>query len=638
MMTSSVRLLLTTLAIGITCAVYSQEKVRVSSTEILILKDTIYAPSTDTIFVIPADTKYKLRRNPYQSSERFYQKIKEKTGENKVTARIFDLLFVNKNLATENAPSRSKRSSNAPFVPYEDLRITNIRIKHVDIIEGSVNDTSRIAASEVALLANKLHIKTWNSVISNNLIIRKGDRINSFTLADNERILRRLRFIEDAKIYVKPIGKNEAEVYIVVKDRLSWGLDGEVNDLNVYRATLFNRNIGGWGKYAAASWFYNENTDPLHGYDLRFGGQNIDRTITNWELNHTLHANLKSWGLNLQKEFVSPDIKYGGGLNVRSLQDSTLSLDGEVGKSAFYQLNYLDFWMGRSFKLPGRDQRKNITLTGRFLNHQFKDRPVTTRDSNSLYYNRQLVLGELTISNQKFLKSNYIFSFGISEDIPVGYQYSIIYGRDFNEYFQQDYFGFQLFWSSYFTRLGYLYINHEAGGFRHRKTSETAIRTEVNYFSPMFSMGRYKIRNFLNADFTIGRNQPLEKNITLKDRMRDIGGDHLSGNSIFTLSVESVVFTPWYFYGFRFAPFWFYSIGEVWDDRQQRGINYGYTNVGGGIRIKNESLVFNTFELRVSHFLAAPPGQKPTQFSVLLSAPLSFNDIFRYKPRLIPFR
>ncbi|MFT7030624.1 MAG: hypothetical protein ACI83W_001394 [Marinoscillum sp.] len=611
------------------------DTVNVSRNQILILKDTIYAPDVDTVFYVPSDN-YKIRGNPYKSSKDFYEKMKEKTGQNKVTAQLFDLLYVNSGNKSESQPKKT-RTSNEPFIPYEGRRITAIRIMHVDILEGSVRDTLRQASSEVAKIANRLHVSTWNQVIKNNLLIDINDEIDPFALADNERVLRSLRFIEDTKIYVNPIENNNAELIIVVKDRLSWGTAINVDDYNKFRSEIFNRNIAGWGKSASFTWLYDNSSQPRSGYELRTGGQNIHNTITSWDVNYSTNKETKSWGIYLQKDFVAPEIKYGGGIDLRKRQDSLISIDRTTSLTNNYNLDYQDIWVGRSFRLPSDNARKNVIIAGRYLNHSFKKQPYVSLDSNFLFYDRKILLAEASLSNRKFLKSNYVNSFGISEDIPLGYRLSYLFGVDYNQFYSQKYFGFQFYWSFFVSNFGYLLINQEIGGYDRERIENGVYRSRLDYFTPLISINRYHIRNFVKLSFVEGINQPNYRSISLRSTVRDIDGPQIIGNSAITFSVESVTYTPWYFYGFRFAPFAYYNAGEVWDVRKDAETHYRYQGMGLGVRIKNESLVLNTLELRFTKFIQAPLGSAKTIFSLSTTIPLSFGNIFTYKPTFTAF-
>lgn len=613
--------------------------IHVAESEILIMEDTIIAPDEDTVFFIDHRKKYKIKNNPYKTSREFYLKMQALSKDNKLTARLFDLLFVTENFGGEPIDAdQPKSTSNTPFIPYKGLTIHEITIKHVDIISGSVKDTSRVASSGIVKFANKIHTDTWKSVIRDNLLVKKGQAIDPYRVADSERLLRRLRYVEDARIYVFPNHlSGTAELIVVVQDRFAWGIDGGYSSLRDFDLELFNKNIAGWGKYASATWIYEKDHEKPHGYDLRVGAQNINNMITEWEVNHTNDGDRKSWGLRIDKNFVTPEIKYGGGLDIRTIKDSTITFDGEEVHNGFYDLTYQDLWLGRSFVLKADGERKNLIITSRFINRKFNNQPEVSPDSNSIYYDRKMLLGEVTIASQQYIRSKYILSFGITEDVPVGYRYSLVYGRDFNQFYNQNYYGFQLFWSFYLDKFGFLLFDQQVGSFEHRDEIQGVITSEANYYSPLVAIDRYRIRNFISLSYTSGFHQPVHKEISLEDRI-DIHGENIRGNSIFTGSAESVIFTPWYFYGFRFAPFIFFNYGIVWDYREENRSAYGYSNIGAGFRIRNESLVINTFEFRVSRYLSPPKGLSPMNFRFSFAIPRVFSRFFRYKPRLLPFR
>ena len=98
------------------------DTVRIKKGELLIIKDTIYAPKSDTQIYIQ-NLDYRLKKNPYQTSENFYKRMREISGQSKITARLFDLLYVERSSKTEIAKKPESRNPIEPFLPYEKLRI-----------------------------------------------------------------------------------------------------------------------------------------------------------------------------------------------------------------------------------------------------------------------------------------------------------------------------------------------------------------------------------------------------------------------------------------------------------------------------------------------------------------------------------
>lgn len=71
---------------------------------------------------------------------------------------------------------------------------------------------------------------------------------------------------------------------------------------------------------------------------------------------------------------------------------------------------------------------------------------------------------------------------------------------------------------------------------------------------------------------------------------------------------EFVMFSPWYFYGFRFAPFVFADVGLISQSRYAFTNSDTYAAIGVGFRIRNESLAFKTIILSFGYIPNAPAG------------------------------
>src|SRR5581483_3086196 len=115
--------------------------------------------------------------------------------------------------------------------------------------EKMVVDTSRNLQSFISRTANKLHKNSRESVIRNNMFVREGLPLNAYRVADNERLLRNLNFIMDARIYVRPISKNSDSVDLVVVTRDVFSLSGDLSSKipTRYQFGIQDINFGGLG-------------------------------------------------------------------------------------------------------------------------------------------------------------------------------------------------------------------------------------------------------------------------------------------------------------------------------------------------------------------------------------------------------
>ena len=119
------------------------------------------------------------------------------------------------------------------------------------------------------------------------------------------------------------------------------------------------------------------------------------------------------------------------------------------------------------------------------------------------------------------------------------------------------------------------------------------------------------------------------------NRIQNIKGEQIRGDQVFTLSNEYVVYQPWYIYGFRFATYAHAGLGHVKESRSLTPFRQTYFNFGGGIRIRNESLVFDTFEFRLALYPNPPPEARATTFNITVTSQAFFRSPNIRKPRIV---
>ncbi len=129
----------------------------------------------------------------------------------------------------------------------------------------------------------------------------------------------------------------------------------------------------------------------------------------------------------------------------------------------------------------------------------------------------------------------------------------------------------------------------------------------VDHYSRLWTLGSgWKQRSVINASLTGQVNQVFNGPLTLesmyglnewKNSLNNVGADVRA-----TLRAESVFFSPYTFINFHFAPFVFANFCMMTPVKENLNRSDLYSSIGGGIRTRNESLVFGTFELRVFYF------------------------------------
>ena len=118
----------------------------------------------------------------------------------------------------------------------------------------------------------------------------------------------------------------------------------------------------------------------------------------------------------------------------------------------------------------------------------------------------------------------------------------------------------------------------------------------------------FNIRQIIRATYTNGINRPPLETINLKHKLTGLSQSEPAGRGNLIINLETEIFTPWYFYGFRFALYTYADFALLAAQSVFTSQTDFYSIAGLGCRLKNESLVFNTLNLRIGYFVRSPAG------------------------------
>jgi hypothetical protein len=275
----------------------------------------------------------------------------------------------------------------------------------------------------------------------------------------------------------------------------------------------------------------------------------------------------------------------------------------------------------------------NLSIASRVFREEFSERPYVDADSNQFFFNDLLFLNEVVLTKRKFLKSTLIQAFGITEDIPIGYLFKLVGGYEFGEFEDRPYVGLGTSAGDFWKGVGYFTASAELGGFiDDGKMEEGLVDIEALYFSPLLRFHRNQFRQFVSIEYTTTVRPIATQQFGFNDEIRGIDRD-VQGDRKFSVNFESVLFHPLKFYGFRMASFAFYDFG--W-------INFGgplissenfQSAIGIGLRLRNESLLFRTIQLRLGYLTAS--SEVDVSFS--FSNPIIFGNFRTSKPTIVEF-
>ncbi len=555
------------------------------------------------------------------------------------------------NAVTKNPDDSLKKggilnvSGEAPFLPFEGKIIRHIIIQEFGF-EKTFTDTSKNLESFGTKLLNKTHRNTRAWVIRNNLFIKEKMLLNPFIVAENEKHLRSLEFIQDARILVEatPNSADSVDIFIITKDLYS--ITAELNDLSTgkFKAKFADINVTGMGQKIQLITLIEHGRSPGFGYDLRYSKNNIANTFINAAVDYsTINSNLtdgtqdeKRWYLNFDRPLLSQYAHIAGGINAG--HNETINTYGKPD-SSFYKYSYQSYnaWFGYNLGVKKHNainkiNNRTFASIGYQQNNFTKQPDQLTHPYNFRYDDKKALLAQFTFFRQKFFKTNYIFGFGTTEDVPLGYNIAItsgfykqanlnrtFAGIDANRYVT----GSKGYFIQYFLRTG-TFINKG-------KLEDASMLLGGSLFTKIFLYRNIKIRQYFSASYTRQFNRvaldPLRINTPFG--LRNFNSDSANGDQRLTLHTETFFFTKYKLFGFKFAPFIFADATVLSPENLAYSKSDFYSGIGGGVRTRNENLVFNTIELRIIYFPRSVEGNN--SFKLTLSA----NILFRYNSNYV---
>ncbi len=496
--------------------------------------------------------------------------------------------------------------SEMPYYEHRGKKIRSISVRRLNVFGSDINNPLSYDPKKIETLLNRTHLNTTETIIRKNLLFAEGDSISPLVLSDNERILRQLPYINDARILVVPVSDEESDIVVITKDIYSLGAQISLNGLEKGSAALYDKNIFGMGHEFGLEVPYDTKYYDSPGFGVHYSINNIKKSFLNLNLYYLGGLGKQTFGFDLKRSLVSSKTKYAFGISVKEMFTSE-DLDS-LPEPEPLKYNFQDYWFSRSFLLNEESVTRFI-LGVRYTNNNVFAKPFILPDS---YYHLQkyrIYLASAALSFQKYYKTNLIYSYGRIEDIPYGGLLRFTMGKEINEFKERTYMGLDVSVGRSSRQLGYFYTTAGISGFiTGRDTEQGLLSVNVKYFSNLVYLGNYRIRNFVKIDYTRGFSRYTDENLTFGNDNGFTGfrNDSITGRQRLYVSLESVVFSPVNLYGFRFALFGFTDLAFLSGTNQILGNGSVLSGLGLGIRIRNDNLVFNTLQLRLGFFPYLP--------------------------------
>lgn len=574
-----------------------------------------------------------------------YHKIKKLSEKSKFTNFLRKIIFKPAKIKKKNKTLVEKE--HLPNVDGKIIR--NIRIITLDPFGQSDTDSTMIPKNWGERTGNKLHLKTKRFAIQNLLLFRKNSAYDIYKIKETERIIRSQKFVSKVNISEELVSPTNDSIDITVRVLDTWSLIPKFSISSSRIGIGFNdRNFVGTGQQLEYK-FSNRFEDGHNGHNALYTIPNIKNTFvtTKFKYLNDLDDNYIK-GIAFERPFYSPLAKWAGGIIMEqqyrrdTLQDATLKYEYQP-----FKYNSHDFWAGKAFNITGVNPKKkerttNLIVSGRFLNIDYTEKPNVEFDTISFFSDEKQVLMGFGINTREFVKDNYIFRNGFTEDVPIGRIYGITLGYQYKNKIWRPYVGAQASFGDYY-KWGFLSTNFEIGTFFNQsKTYQTSISLKANYFTSLLTLGDWKLRQFIKPEMVIGINRAssVGDQLTINENYGLAGFNAAYyGKSKMVLTLQTQTYAPKEVLGFRLNPYFNYSIAVLGNSSSGLLQNKYFSKIGVGVLISNDYLVFSAFQLSISYYPTIPfQGESIFKTNTFETQDIGLQSFELGKPKIVEYK
>ena len=575
-----------------------------------------------------------------------YRKIEEYSSQRQFTKVVHGLLLKPVITSTAVSPAAPDNQSGDTYARYEGKIIRSISITTLDPFGFLLNDTNARPRSYLEKGGNALHVKTHNNVIRNRMLVRENDRFDSLLVRESERLIRSQSYIHDVVVTAVPAGINSDSVDLFVRVSDLWSIipDGALSGESL-TFKLTEKNLGGLGHTVSGSYWQNY-LNGKNAFSAYYVVPNIKNTYISTRLDYVVDENrnyIKN--LKVERPFFSPVARWAGGISV-----SQQKLTGWIHKNDTIRLllqsksNVQDYWAAGAwqvFKGKGvTDRTTKLIFSGRAYNLRYLEKPLEQPDIMDYYTSEQFILSGLGISSRKYVKQSFIFRFGTTEDVPVGITYGAVVGYQIKNH-ERWYWGVNHSWGNFF-KWGYFGSSFEYGTFINASyRNQGVLKVSMNYFSGLFSIGKWKFRQFVKPELTMGFKRASYDVLTLNDGygLNGFNSLDLTGTCRLLVILQTQSYAPWNVMGFRFGPFLNFSLGMLGTENSGFSQSRIYPQIGMGVLIQNDFLVVKNVQLSFAFYPTIPgKGNNILKGNPFRTTDFGFPDFVIGKPEIVEFR
>jgi hypothetical protein len=580
-------------------------------------------------------------------STKVYKNIEKFAKKNNFRRFVHKLFFTDTNKSKPKKISKKNNRITKAFQVNEGKIIRNINITTLDPFGYSETNKDKVPNNFLEKIGNDIHFKTKNFTIRNLILIKKNQTLDSLLAKETERLIRRQRYVRSVIIEPITIANSKDSVDIDIRVLDSWSLipNGSISSSRS-NLEIAERNFIGLGHELDAN-FDRRFADNAKGNNIKYSINNIKNSFINTTFYYEddFESNTRK-SVKIERDFYSQLTQFAGGIFIenRRFIDSLPNNTGDFEKQLF-KLESQNYWFGHAFNLFPKSSRlrtTNFVSTIGFQNTSYLNSPKFILDTERFFSSERLYLTSIGLSSREFVQDKFLFNYDLIEDVPIGKVYSITLGFQDKNLKKRTYFGARFAYGDYF-KIGYLGTNIEWGSFfNNGLTEETTFRIEANYFTDLYYIGNWKIRQFIKPKVILGNN----RNSNFKDQININENNGISGfNSPLLLGTRKWVssfltqtYSPGNWKGFHFNPFLNISLGMIGNKNDALFNKKLYSSFGIGVLINNEYLVFNSFQLSFAFYPSIPnEGMNIFKTNSFKNDDLSIPNYDIGKPNIVPY-
>lgn len=593
-------------------------------------------------FTISGFSQVKTQR---RDSISIYEDIHNLSKKSKFNKFVYRLLFrasaLNKDVPVLSQKLQNRKDS----VKSNGKIIRNITIETLDPFGFSIQNENKSPQRSIDRFGNAIHIKTKQFTIRNLILFKKNERCDSLLLKETERLIRSQRYVREVAVIPVLVDKASDSVDVKIRVLDSWSLipNGSLSG-SQSSVKVTERNILGFGHQISGE-IQNKFTSNEEALNAKYSVSNIKNSFIRLDLDYSNEFNNDSKrSFSINRPFYSVVAKNAGGIQFenRKLTEFFPVADTLIGVPTKYE--YIDYWYGHAFKINGEStfnqKTTNLILAYTYNRKAYLLQPSSVFDPTNFFASEKNSIGYIGISKQRFYQDKFVFNYEITEDIPYGENMALILGYQNKADRSRWYSGISISKGKKYS-FGYLSSFIEWGSFYTKSvTEQTAFKLGINYFSPLLSLGNWKLRQFIKPTYIWGNNRDssFKDQLTLNNYYGIEGfNNRLTGTQKWLVSLQTQTYMPGSWNGFRFSPYLNISMGSL-ANKNTLFDSRVYSKFSIGVQINNDYLVFNSFQISLSYYPSIPfEGDNLLKTNSFENTDLTISDFQLGKPAYIKY-